>query len=121
MGIMRRTEIHGESNVWSTAQDRRRSTDLMFMLGLNETMDQLAMANSVRFYGNVLRREDGHIFENGIRFCGWRSKEKTEAEEDMEKAMKRHEESMKIGLRMEDPLCQSKWSVGVNKIAAGLR
>ena len=28
---------------------------------------------------------------------------------------------MKIGLRREDALCQSKWSVGVNQIAAGLR
>ena len=27
--------------------DRGRSTGLMFMLGLKETMDQLAMANSV--------------------------------------------------------------------------
>ena len=27
--------------------DRKRSTDLMFMLGLNEIMDQLAMTNSV--------------------------------------------------------------------------
>ena len=31
------------------------------------------------------------------------------------------EESVKIGLRMEDALCRSKWSVGVNQIAAGLR
>ena len=31
------------------------------------------------------------------------------------------EESMKIGLRREDTLCRSKWSVGVNQIAAGLR
>ena len=28
-------------------KDRKRSTDLMFMLGLNETIDQLAMVNSV--------------------------------------------------------------------------
>ena len=28
-------------------KDRKRSTDLMFMLGLNETIDQLTMANSV--------------------------------------------------------------------------
>ena len=32
---------------------KNRSTDLMFMLGLKETMDQLAMSNSVRWYGNV--------------------------------------------------------------------
>ena len=27
---------------------------------------------------------------------------------------------MKVGLRREDALCRSNWSVGVNKIAAGL-
>ena len=37
-------------------KDRKRSTDLMFMLGLNETIDHLAMANSVHCYGHVLRR-----------------------------------------------------------------
>ena len=30
------------------------------------------------------------------------------------------EESVKIGLKREDALCRSKWSVGVNQIAAGL-
>ena len=28
---------------------------------LNETIDQLTMANSVPWYGHVLRREDGHV------------------------------------------------------------
>ena len=41
---------------------RKRSTALMFMLGLSETMDQFAMVNSVRWYGHLLRREDGHVF-----------------------------------------------------------
>ena len=31
------------------------------------------------------------------------------------------EESVKVGMRMKDALCRSKWSVGVNQIAAGLR
>ena len=31
------------------------------------------------------------------------------------------EESVKVGLRMEDALCRSMWSVGVNQFAAGLR
>ena len=47
-------------------KDRKRSTDLMFMLGLNETIDQLAMASSVRWYGNVLRREDGHVLRKAL-------------------------------------------------------
>ena len=39
--------------------DRKTSTDLMFILGLIETMDQLAMMNSVCWLGDVMRREDG--------------------------------------------------------------
>ena len=37
-------------------KDRKISTVLMFVLGLNETIDQLAVANTVRCYGHVLRR-----------------------------------------------------------------
>ena len=36
-------------------KDRNRSTHLMFMLGLKETIDQLAMEDNVRWYGHVLR------------------------------------------------------------------
>ena len=36
-------------------KDRKRSTDLMLMLGMNEIIDQLAMADSIRSYGHVLR------------------------------------------------------------------
>ena len=32
------------------------------MLSLEETIGQLAMANSLVWYGHVLRREDGHVF-----------------------------------------------------------
>ena len=40
-------------------KDRKRSKDLMYLLCLNETIDQLAMANNVRWHCHVLRREDG--------------------------------------------------------------
>ena len=33
----------------------------MFMLGFNETIDQLSLASSVRWYGHVMRREDSHV------------------------------------------------------------
>ena len=33
----------------------------MQMLGLNEKIDQLALTNSVCWYGHVLKREDGHV------------------------------------------------------------
>ena len=78
--------------------DRKRSKDLMLMLCLKETIDQLAMASSVRWYGHVLRREDGHVLRRALGFevQGQRKKgrpkrtwkmlveEEMEAEEDME-------------------------------------
>ena len=37
-------------------------------MSLNETVYQLAMANSVRWNGHVLRREDGHILRRPSDF-----------------------------------------------------
>ena len=44
----------------------QRSTDFKFILGLRETIHQLAMANSVRWYGHGERERS--CFEKGIRF-----------------------------------------------------
>ena len=41
-------------------KDRKRSTDLMFMLYLNEFIVQLSMASNVCWYSHVFRREDDH-------------------------------------------------------------
>ena len=35
------------------------------MLHLNESIDRLAMANSVCWYGHVLRKEDGNALRSG--------------------------------------------------------
>ena len=48
-------------------KDRKSSNDLMLMLGLNETIDLLAMASSVRLYGHVLTM-GGWSCEKGIKF-----------------------------------------------------
>ena len=37
-------------------KDINRPTELMFIMGLNETIDQLAMANNVHWHGHALRR-----------------------------------------------------------------
>ena len=36
-------------------KDRKKSKDLMFMFRLNETIDHMAMANSVRWFDHALR------------------------------------------------------------------
>ena len=56
MGILRMTE---KSMVRAMCvvqlKYRKRSTDLMFMLGLCVAIEHLVMANSIRWYGHVLR------------------------------------------------------------------
>ena len=101
-----------------SSRTEKRSTYLMFMLCLNEIIDKLALANSVRWFGYVLRREDVHILRafdfvvEGQRRKGMSKRTWTKQVED---------ESVKVGLRRENSLCGSKWSVGLNVFAAGLR
>ena len=38
------------------------------MLGLNETMDQMAMTNCVCWYGSVLRKQECHILRSALDF-----------------------------------------------------
>ena len=120
MGILRRTEksmVRAMCGV--QLKDRERSTDLMFMLGLKETMDQLTMANSVHWYGDVLRREGGHILRRALYLEAEGQRKKVRLKRTWKKQVE--EESVKVGLRRKDALCHSKWSVGINKIATGLR
>ena len=78
MGILQNTERFMVRAICGVQlKDRKRSMDLMFMLGLNETMEQLTIANSVRWYGHcrgermVIVEERGwSCLENGIIFHG---------------------------------------------------
>ena len=98
-------------------KDRKRSTDLMCMLGLNKTIDQLAMANSVRWYAHMLR-EDGHVLGRSLDFEAEGQRKKARAKMTWKKQVE--EERVKVGLRR-DAVCLLKWSVGLNQIAVGLR
>ena len=77
------------------------------------------MVSSVRWHGHMLIREDGHVLRRALDFYieghrkkGWPKRTWVRQVE---------EESVKIGMRREDAVCRSKWSVDVNQIAAGLR
>ena len=54
--------------MWSAAQRLQKIYTFMFLLGLSKTMDQLAMANNVRWYGHVLKRVDGHVLRKALDF-----------------------------------------------------
>ena len=77
------------------------------------------MANSVRWHVNVLRREDGHVLRRALYFKVECPRKKGRPKRTWERQVE--EESMKVGLRRKDVLCRLMWSVGVNKIVAGLR
>ena len=47
---------------------QKRTEDLIEMLGVKETVFQMAMTNGVRCYGHVLRRDDGHVLRKALEF-----------------------------------------------------
>ena len=86
----------------------------MDMLELKETIDRLATANGVRWYGHVLRRDDDSVLRvalnlevSGKRMRGRPRKTWKQVEDEIEK----------IGLKKEDALRRDKWRDGVRAIA----
>ena len=62
--ILRRTERAKVRSVCGVKLvDRKNTEELMEMLGLKKTLDRLAKANGVRWYGHVIRREDDNILK----------------------------------------------------------
>ena len=69
MAILRRTE-RAMVRVMCGAKlmEKKRTEDLMERLGLKEAAVQMAKANGVRWYGYVLRRDDGHTPRKALEF-----------------------------------------------------
>ena len=74
-------EICGEIDVWIADKMCKRAMDLILMFGLNEAKVLLAMriialiiANSVSWYGNLLKRDDGFVLRKALEFEGQRKK-----------------------------------------------
>ena len=96
MGILQRTERSMMRAICGAQlKDIKISTDLMFMLGLSESIGQLALANSACWYGHVLRRAVDFVVEGQRR----KGRPKRTWKKQVE------EESVKVGLRREDALC----------------
>ena len=49
--------------------EKRRSQELMSLLGIKDTLDGLARASGVRWYGHVLRRDNGDVFRRVLDFA----------------------------------------------------
>ena len=73
----------------------------------------------IGWYGHVLRKGAGHVLRRALDVEVEGQRKKGRVKRTWKKQVE--EKSVKFGVRMEDTFCQSKWSVGVNQIVAGLR
>ena len=76
------------------------------MLGLNKAIDQLAMANSVCWHGNELRREDCRFLRRALDYEVEDQRKKVRLKSTWKNQFE--EISIKVGFKMEDALCRSK-------------
>ena len=69
MAILRRTErAMVRAMCCAKLMEKKRTEDSMEMLGLKETVVQMAQANRVRWYGHVLRRDNGLVLSKALEF-----------------------------------------------------
>ena len=81
--------------------EKKRTEDLMEMLGLKETAVQMAKVNGVRWYGHVLSRDDGHVLRKALKF-EVRGKRKPGRQKKIWK-IQVEKESKSVGLRKRTP------------------
>ena len=117
--ILRRTEramvraICGQKVV-----DRKTTEEQIDMLGLKETIDQLATANGVRWYGHVLRRNDDSVLRVALNLEVSGKRKRGRPRKTWKKRVE--EETEKIGLKKEDAMRGDKWRDRVRVIAEGM-
>ena len=95
--------------------ERRRTEDLMEMLGLKETVVQMAKANGVRWFGHVLRGDDGHVLRKALEFEVKRKRKRGRPRKTWRLQVEK--ESKSVGLKKEDAKNRARWRVGVGEVA----
>ena len=98
--------------------DRKTTEEQMDMLGLKETIDRLATANGVRWYGHVLRRDDDSVLRVALNLEVTGKRKRGRPKKTWKKQVE--EETEKVGLKKEDALRRDKWRNGVREIAEGM-
>ena len=78
-------------------KDGKSAKYFILVLGLNETIDQLAIVNSVHSYGHVLWREDDHSLRRALDFEFEGQRKKGRSKRTWKKKVE--EESVKVVLR----------------------
>ena len=98
--------------------EKKRTEDLIEMLGLKETAVQMAKVNGVRWYGHVLRRDDGHVLRKVLEFEVRGKRKRGRPKKTWKTQMEK--ESKNVGLEKKDAMNLARWRVRVSEIAAGV-
>ena len=112
IAILRRTQ---RAMCGAKLMEKKRTEDVMEMLGLKETVVQMAKANRVRWYGYVLRRDDGHVLRKALEFEVKGKRKRGRPKKTWKTQVEK--ESKSIGLEKKDTMNRAIWRVGVRKIA----
>ena len=116
IAILRRTERPMvRAMCGAKLMEKKRTEDLMEMLGLKETVVQMAKANGVRWYWHVLRRDDGHVLRKALKFEVRGKRKRGRPKKTWKTQVEK--ESKSIGLEKNDAMNRARWRVGVRKIA----
>ena len=119
MAILRRTErAMVRSMCGVKLVDRKKMEDLMEMLGLKETLDSMAKANGVRWYGQVMRREDDNILKKAMVMEVNGKRKRGRPELTWRRQVK--ESMKKVGLKNEEAGDRTRWMEGVRAIVEGM-
>ena len=108
MEILRRTEravIRGMCGV--KLLDQRNSEELMDMFGIKESLDRMAQASSMRWYGHLLRKADENVILKTLKFEVSGSRGRGRPKQTWKKQVKN--EMKKNGLVKEDACDRTKW------------
>ena len=112
IAILRRTE---RAMYGAKLMEKKRTEDLMEMLGMKETVVQMAKANGVRWYKHVLRRDDGHVLRKALEFEVKGKTKRGQPNKTWKTQVEK--ESKSVGLEKKDTMNGAGWRVVVRKIA----
>ena len=79
----------------------------------------MVKVNGVRWYGHVLRRDDGHALRKALEFEVKGKRKRGRPKKTWKTQVEKESES--VGLEKEDVMNQARWRVGVGEIAVRVR
>ena len=120
MAILRRTEKAMMKAMYGVKIiEKRRSQELMSLLGLQDTLNGLARASGVQWYRHVMRRNNGDVLSRALDFevvgkrGGGRSNMKWKRQVE--------EHTNQIGLKKEDAINKLRWREGEYEFSTNMR